>query len=85
MTTSATSSDGLGLFDSTFSIVSTIGAVLLVVIGVVSLWTGYQGSTLPVIGTELTIITGIVGFMFAVFFAIGAFIMAAFMEPGFDR
>ena len=85
MTTSAANSDGLNLFDTPFSIGATVVSVVLMLLAVVLLWTGYQESTLPVVGTEMSILTGLVGFMLALFFAIGAFIVAAFMEPGFDR
>lgn len=85
MKTSTASTDGANLFDTPFSIAATVVSVVLLLAGVVVLWTGYQESALPVVGTELTILTGVVGFMFAVFFGIGALIVAAFMEPGFDR
>ncbi|WP_081655653.1 hypothetical protein [Halopiger goleimassiliensis] len=84
MTTSTTSSDGLRLTESTFNIVATVGAVVLALIALVVLWTGYQDSTLPVLGTELSLVKGVVGFMLTMFFAIGAFIVAAFMELGWD-
>ena len=85
MTASSTSSDNIGLFKSPFSIASTGVGVISLLASVVFLWTGYQESTLPVAGTELSILTGLVGFMLALLVAVTALFMAAFMEPGFDH
>ncbi len=72
------------LLDTPFSIGSTVVGAGLIVAGLIAFWTGYQESTFPVVGTELTILTGLVGMMFAIFFGISLLIVAAFMEPGFD-
>ncbi len=85
MTASTTSSDDIGLFKSPFSIASTGVGVLALLASVAFLWTGYQESTLPVAGTELSMLSGLVGFMLAVLVAITALVMAAYMEPGFDN
>ena len=85
MTTSTASSDDIGLFKSPFSIASTGVGVLALLASVVFLWTGYQESTLPVAGTELSILSGLVGFMLGLLVAVTALVMAAFMEPGFDH
>lgn len=87
VTTSETTSDsdGLALFDSPFNIASTIVGVVSVVAAVLFLWTGYQESALPVVGTELHILNGAVGFMLFALVAVTAFVMAAFMESGFER
>ncbi|WP_152031241.1 hypothetical protein [Natrarchaeobaculum aegyptiacum] len=85
MTTSETTSDGLSLFDSPFNIASTIVGVIALVAAPVFLWTGYQDSTLPVVGTELNILNGSIGFMLLALVAVTAFVMAAFMESGFGR
>ncbi|ARS88394.1 hypothetical protein B1756_00580 [Natrarchaeobaculum aegyptiacum] len=85
VTTSETTSDGLSLFDSPFNIASTIVGVIALVAAPVFLWTGYQDSTLPVVGTELNILNGSIGFMLLALVAVTAFVMAAFMESGFGR
>ncbi len=86
MTETADRSSGVQrLLDSPFSIGSTVVGVGLILGGLFAFWTGYQESALPILGTELTIITGLVGMMFAIFFGLSALIVAAFMEPGFDQ
>ena len=85
MTNETAASTDSGLFDTPFSIVSTaVGAVLLL-LGLIIAWTGYQGSELLVVGTELDIVTGAAGFMLAWFFGVVALFAGLYMESGFDH
>ncbi|WP_049924783.1 hypothetical protein [Halopiger djelfimassiliensis] len=84
MTNTGTRSRDTGLFQTPFSIgAAVVSAVSFIVAALVG-WTGYQGSELMVVGTELDIITGAVGFMFAAFIGVVALVAAVYMEPGFD-
>ncbi|WP_436345502.1 hypothetical protein [Natronorubrum sp. FCH18a] len=84
-TDSTGDSSGIGPFETRFQIgaavVSAIGFLVAVLFG----WTGYQGSTLPVAGTELSIVSGAVGFMLLSFFSVVALVAAIYMDPGLDH
>ncbi|MFP8954713.1 hypothetical protein ACLI4Z_17375 [Natrialbaceae archaeon A-arb3/5] len=82
--TSATA-NGSGLFDTKFSIASMAVAVISVLVAVLLGWTGYQGNELMVVGTEMDLVTGMAGFMLAMFLAVVTFVAALYMEPGFDH
>lgn len=84
MTGSTASSGGLGLFETTFSIGATILSALALLLGIGFIAMGYQDMSLPVVGTELSILTGMIGLLFGLFIAIVAFVAAVYMEPGFD-
>ncbi|WP_306058234.1 hypothetical protein [Natronococcus wangiae] len=83
MTGSTASSGGLGLFETTFSIGATVVSALALLLGLGFVAMGYQDMTLPVLGTELSILTGLVGLLFGLFVALVAFVAAVYMEPGF--
>ncbi|QRV15153.1 hypothetical protein [Haloterrigena salifodinae] len=85
MTSSTANSSGIGPFDGLFQTGAAIVSVLLFLVAVVFAWTGFQRMTLFVVGTEMNIVTGAVGFMLTMFFAIGALIVALFMDSGFDH
>ena len=85
MTASTASSDGLKLFETPFNIGATVVGALLVLLSLVFIWTGFQESALPVVGTDMSLLLGFVGFMMALFFAVVAFVIAAFMDPGFGE
>jgi hypothetical protein len=84
MTGSTASSGGMGLFDTTFSTGATVVSALAVLLGIGIMAMGYTDMELPVFGTELSILTGMVGLLFGLFFGIVAFVAAVYMEPGFD-
>ncbi|RKD94623.1 hypothetical protein [Halopiger aswanensis] len=85
MTSATTSSADSGLFDTPFSIGAAVVALLCFLVGIFMAWTGYQGGTLPVAGTELNIVTGMAGLMITAFFGVVALFAAIYMEPGFDH
>ncbi|MFC4437680.1 MULTISPECIES: hypothetical protein [Natrialbaceae] len=84
MTGSTANTGDLGLFDTTFSTGATVLSALALLIGIGFMVMGYQDMALPVVGTELSILTGMVGLLFGLFIAIVAFVAAVYMEPGFD-
>ncbi|WP_339103603.1 hypothetical protein [Haloterrigena salinisoli] len=85
MTSSTANSSGVGPFDGGFQIGAAIVSAVLFLVAIVFAWTGFQGMQLFVVGTEMNIVTGAVGFMLTMFFAIGALIVALFMDSGFDH
>lgn len=85
MTSATASSTDSGLFDTPFSIGATVVAVLCFLVGIFIAWTGYQGGTLPVAGTQLNIVNGMAGLMITAFFGLIALFAALYMEPGFDH
>nr|WP_049892428.1 hypothetical protein [Natronococcus amylolyticus] len=83
MVTVTNSTAGIGgLFETRFSIGATVVAVLAVVLGIVLGVMGYQEMSLPLAG-ELSIVTGMVGLLFGLFFGIVAFVAAAYMDSGY--
>ncbi|PCR90933.1 hypothetical protein [Natrinema ejinorense] len=85
MTSSTASTSDRGLFETRFSVgAAAIGAVAAL-LGIVFAWTGYNDSALPGIGMELSILTGLIGLLFAFGIALVAFVAALYMEPGFDE
>ncbi|MDG5760500.1 hypothetical protein QA600_14265 [Natronococcus sp. A-GB1] len=82
MTNSTAGLGDLGLFETRFSIGATILAVLAVVLGIVLGVMGYQEMSIPLAG-ELSIVTGMVGLLFGLFFGIVAFVAAAYMDSGY--
>lgn len=85
MTNATASSTDSGLFDSTFSIGAVAISAILFLFGILLAWTGFQGSELLVVGTELGIIKGAAGLMLTWFFAVVALFAGLYMEPGFDN
>jgi hypothetical protein len=85
MTSSTASTSDRGLLETRFSIGAAAIAAIAVLLGVVFAWTGYNDGTLPVIGLDLTILTGVIGLLFAFGIAAVAFTAAVYMEPGFDE
>ena len=85
MTNATASSTDSGLFDTPFSIGATIVGAILLLLGLLIAWTGYQGNELLVVGTELDIVTGAAGLMLAWFFGVVALFAGLYMEPGFDH
>ena len=83
MTGSTARAGGLGLFETTFSTGATVVSVLAALIGSGVMARGNQEMALPAVGTELSIITGMVGLLFGLFIAIVAFVAAVCMDPGF--
>ncbi len=73
-----------GLFETRFSTGATVVAVLAVVLGIALGVMGYQEMSLPLAG-ELSIVTGMVGLLFGLFFGIVAFVAAAYMDYGDDH
>ncbi|GAB3669665.1 hypothetical protein [Halopiger thermotolerans] len=84
MTNTTASSADTGLFDTPFSIGAAVVSALCFLIGIYMAWTGFQGGTLPVVGTEMGIVTGMAGLMITAFFGLVALVAAIYMEPGFD-
>ncbi|APW98949.1 hypothetical protein CHINAEXTREME_14710 [Halobiforma lacisalsi AJ5] len=84
MTDTASASEA-GLFETRFSIGSAAAGGLLILVGLVLGWTGYQGNQLPVVGTEMDVVMGISGLMMTWFFGVVFLYAALYMEPGFDR
>ncbi|MDG5818305.1 hypothetical protein [Natronococcus sp. A-GB7] len=82
MTNSTAGLGDLGLFETRFSTGATVVAVLAVVLGIAIGVMGYQEMSLPLAG-ELSIITGMVGLLFGLFFGIVAFVAAAYMDSGY--
>ncbi|ADB60773.1 hypothetical protein Htur_1888 [Haloterrigena turkmenica DSM 5511] len=85
MTSSTANSSGVGPFDGGFQVGAAVVSAVLFLVAIVFAWTGFQGMQLFVVGTQMDIITGAVGFMLTMFFAIGALIVALFMDSGFDH
>ncbi|OVE83264.1 hypothetical protein [Natronolimnobius baerhuensis] len=85
MTNATADSNEGGLFDSTFSIGAVAVAVVFVLIGLLMAWTGYQDDELLLVGTEMSIISGMAGLMVTWFAGLVAFVIAVYMEPGFDQ
>ncbi|WP_049904577.1 hypothetical protein [Natrialba asiatica] len=83
-TTTSSGSREPGLFETPFSIGATVLSALSALVAVLFFWTGFQGSTLPVVGLELSILTGTVGSLFALLVAVVALVAAFYMELGFD-
>ncbi|MDF9747138.1 hypothetical protein [Natrinema salsiterrestre] len=85
MTSSTASTSDRGLLETRFSMGAAAIAAIAVLLGVVFAWTGYNDGSLPVIGLDLSILTGVVGLLFALGIALVAAIAAVYMEPGFDE
>jgi hypothetical protein len=82
--TASSGSDGLGLFDTTFSTGATVVSVLALLLGIGFMAMGYQEMSLPVADVELSVLTGLVALSFGAFVALVAFVAAVYMKPGFD-
>ncbi|ELY86019.1 hypothetical protein [Natrinema altunense] len=85
MTSSTANTSDRGLLDTRFSIGAAAIAAVAALLGVAFAWTGYNGGMLPVLGLELSILTGMIGLLFGFGIATVAFVAAVYMEPGFDQ
>lgn len=84
-TGSAAHSSGVGPFDGPFQIGAAAVSALFFLVALLFAWTGFQGSILPLVGMELSIVSGAAGLMMFAFFSVIAFVIAVYMEPGFDH
>jgi len=64
---------------------ATAVAVVAVLLAFAFGWLGYTDGVLPVLGYQMTILTGMVGMLFGFGVALVAFVAASYMEPGFDE
>ncbi|SIR89668.1 hypothetical protein [Natronorubrum thiooxidans] len=85
MTNSTANSNGIGPFESRFQTGAAVLSAVCFLVAIFLGWTGYQESTLILVGTELNIVSGMAGLMLAGFFGVVALIAAFYMEPGFDH
>ena len=85
MTSSTANTTGVGPFDSLFQTGAAALAAVCVLVAIVLAWTGYQESELFLVGTELNVVSGAVGFMLAGFVGLVALVVAIYMEPGLDH
>ncbi|WP_049889548.1 hypothetical protein [Natronolimnohabitans innermongolicus] len=83
MTNSTANSSGVGPFETRFQTGAAAVAALSALVALVFFWTGYQNVEL--VGTEMTLLSGSAGGMFAALVATVALVMALYMEPGFDH
>ncbi|EMA28066.1 hypothetical protein [Halobiforma nitratireducens] len=85
MTDTATKAPETGLFETKFSIGAAAVGVVFLLFGLVLGWTGYQGDELLFVGVEMNVVSGMAGLLLTWFFGVVALLVAAYMEPGFDR
>lgn len=85
MTSSTTSTSDRGLLETRFSMGAAALAAIAALTGLFFGWTGYNGGVLPILGTDLNILTGMIGLLFGVGIAIVAFVAAIYMRPGLDE
>lgn len=85
VTNSAANSSGVGPFNTRFQIGAAVVSVLSYLIAILIGWTGYQSSELLIVGTELNVVSGAAGLMFAAFVGTVALVAAFYMEPGLDH
>ncbi|WP_254532489.1 hypothetical protein [Natrinema gelatinilyticum] len=85
MTSSTTNTSDRGLFETNFSIGAVAVAAVAALLAVFFAWLGYTDGIVPVIGYQMNILTGMVGMLFGAGIALVAFVIAAYMEPGFDE
>ncbi|SDQ86135.1 hypothetical protein [Natronobacterium texcoconense] len=73
------------LFDTRFSIGAAVVSAISFVLALLFIWTGFQEAELLIVGTELTLVSGLAGMMLLLLVSVTSLFAALYMEPGFDH